>query len=145
MCFQVLVAQIINIYIYIYIQWYYLWAYQIYSWHRSSRLEVFYTKRVIRNFAKLSGKHLSQSHFFNKVARLRPTTLLKKRLWRRCFSVKFEKFLRTPFCYRTPLVASLEWCFHILNKESIKLSQFFDSSCISLSFFFYCLLLHSLL
>ena len=26
-----------------------------------------------------------------------PATLLKKRLWRRCFPVNFEKFLRTPF------------------------------------------------
>ena len=28
---------------------------------------------------------------------LRPATLLKKRLWRRCFPVNFAKFLRTPF------------------------------------------------
>ena len=35
--------------------------------------------------------------FFNKVPGLRPEALLKKRLWYRCFSVNFEKFLRTPF------------------------------------------------
>ena len=34
---------------------------------------------------------------FNKVAGLRPATLLKKRLWHRCFLVNFVKFLRTPF------------------------------------------------
>ena len=34
---------------------------------------------------------------FNKVAALRPATLLKKILWHRCFPVNFEKFLRTPF------------------------------------------------
>ena len=28
----------------------------------------------------------------------RPRTLFKKRLWHRCFPVKFVKFLRTPFC-----------------------------------------------
>ena len=28
---------------------------------------------------------------------LSPTTLLKKRLWHRCFPVNFVKFLRTPF------------------------------------------------
>ena len=28
---------------------------------------------------------------------LRPATLLKKRLWHRCFSVDFVKFLKTPF------------------------------------------------
>ena len=35
--------------------------------------------------------------FFNKVADLRSATLLKKRLWHRCFPVSFEKFLRTSF------------------------------------------------
>ena len=35
--------------------------------------------------------------FFNKVAGLRSTTLLKKRLWHRCFPVNFVRFLRTPF------------------------------------------------
>ena len=34
---------------------------------------------------------------FNKVAGLRPATLLKKKLWHRRFPVNFVKFLRTPF------------------------------------------------
>ena len=42
---------------------------------------------------------------FNKVASLSPATLLKKRLWHRCFPVNFSKFLRTPF-YRTTLGAA---------------------------------------
>ena len=63
---------------------------------RSCRPEVFCKKDVLRNFAKSIGKHLCQSLFFNKVASL-PTTLLKKRLWHRCFPVNFAKFLRTPF------------------------------------------------
>ena len=50
-----------------------------------------------RNFTKFTGKHLNQSLFFNKVAALRPETLLKKRLWHRCFPMNFLKFLRTPF------------------------------------------------
>ena len=50
-----------------------------------------------KNFTKFTGKHLCQSLFFNKVAGLRPATLLKKRLWHRCFPVNFVKFLRTPF------------------------------------------------
>ena len=29
------------------------------------------------------------------------STLLKKKLWRRCFSVNFTKFLRTPFIQNT--------------------------------------------
>ena len=58
-------------------------------------------KRVLRNFAKFTGKHLCQSFFFNKVAGLRPATLLKKRLWHRYFPVNFAKFLRTPFLQNT--------------------------------------------
>ena len=67
------------------------------SLFRSSRTEVFCKKIVLRNFAKFTGKHLCQGLFFNKVAGLTPTTLFKKRLWRRCFPVNFAKFLRTPF------------------------------------------------
>ena len=32
---------------------------------------------------------------------LMPATLLKKRLWHRCFPVNFAKFLRTPFLQKT--------------------------------------------
>ena len=37
---------------------------------RSSRLEVFCKKEVLRNFAKLAAKYLCQSLFLNKVAGL---------------------------------------------------------------------------
>ena len=68
---------------------------------RCSRPEVFYKKGVLKNFTKFTGKHLCQSLFFNKVARLRPSTLLKKKLWYRCFPVRFVKFLRKPFLQNT--------------------------------------------
>ena len=42
----------------------------------SSLPEVFYEKDVLRNFAKFTGKHLCQGIFLNKVADLRPATLL---------------------------------------------------------------------
>ena len=58
---------------------------------RSSHRRCSVKKGVLRNFAKFTGKHLC----------LRPATLLKKRLWRRCFPVIFEKFLRTPFLQNT--------------------------------------------
>ena len=64
--------------------------------NRSSRPEVFCKNDAYRNFPKFTGKDLCQSIFFNKVTGLRPATLLKKRLWHRCFPVNFEKFLRTP-------------------------------------------------
>ena len=52
-----------------------------------------YKKGVLRNFTKFTGKHLFQSLFFNKIAGLKPPTLLKNRLWYRCFPVNFAKFL----------------------------------------------------
>ena len=64
---------------------------------RNSCPEVFCQKSVIRNFTKFTEKHLCQSLFFHKVAGLRPATLLKKRLWHRCFPVNFVKFLRKTF------------------------------------------------
>ena len=64
---------------------------------RNSHPEVFYKKGVLRNFEKFTGKHLCQSLFFNKVAGLRPATLLKKRLWHRRFPVDFAKCLTTSF------------------------------------------------
>ena len=70
---------------------------------RSSHQRCSLRKGVIRNFAKFTGKHLCQSLFFYKVAGqgLRPASLLKKRLWHRCFPVDFAKFLRTPFSQNT--------------------------------------------
>ena len=58
---------------------------------------MFCKKSVLTNFAKFTGKHLYQSLFFNKVADLRPATLLRKRPWYRFFPVNFAKFLRTLF------------------------------------------------
>ena len=82
---------------------------------RSSRPEVFCKKGVLRNFAKLTEKHVCQSLFFNKVAGLTPATLLKMRLWHSGFPVNFAKFLRT-FFYRIPPVAASVRCslFRIL-------------------------------
>ena len=44
--------------------------------------------------------------WFYHFCRLRPATLLKKRIWHRCFPVKFAKFLRTTFLQNT-----LDNCF----------------------------------
>ena len=58
---------------------------------------MFCKKGVLRNFTKFTGKHLCQSLLFNKVTGLRLATLLKKRLWHRCFPVNIVEFLRTTF------------------------------------------------
>ena len=47
---------------------------------KSSHQRYSLKKAVLRNFANSTGKHMCQSLFFNKVAGLRPGTLLKKRL-----------------------------------------------------------------
>ena len=64
---------------------------------RSSQQRCSMKKSVLGNSTKFTRKHLYQSLFVNKVAGLRPATLLKKRLWHRCFPLNFVKFLRAPF------------------------------------------------
>ena len=75
--------------------------------YRSTRPEVFCKKGILRNFVKLTGKHLCQSLFFNKVTGLKSATLLKKWVWYRYFPVNFMKFWEHIF-YRTPLMAASE-------------------------------------
>ena len=62
---------------------------------------------VLNNFTKFTGKRMCQSFFFDKVAGLRPATLLKKRLWQSCFLWICEIFKNT-FFYRTSPVAASE-------------------------------------
>ena len=61
--------------------------------------EVFCKKGVLCSVKKVFCKTPvpeSKSHLS-----LRPTTLLKKRVWHRCFPVNFAKFLRKPFLQNT--------------------------------------------
>ena len=60
---------------------------------------MFCKKGALRNFVKFTGKHVCQGLFFIKLqaSSLKPSTLLEKRLWHRCFLVNFTKLLRTPF------------------------------------------------
>ena len=110
---------------------------------RSSHQRCSMKKRVVRNFAKFTEKHLCQGlwtvflvfelnteiygvNFRNHSKKQkspslprnlalrtfgRPATLLKKRLWHRCFPVNFAKFLRAP-SYRTPL----DGCFYACSR-----------------------------
>ena len=60
--------------------------------------EAFCNKGALRNFAKFTEKHLRQILFLNKIAALAwSCNFIKKRLWRRCFTKNFAKFLRAPF------------------------------------------------
>ena len=52
---------------------------------------------AFKNFAMFTGKYLCWSLFFNKYAGLKACNFFKKILQHKFFSVKFAKFLRTPF------------------------------------------------
>ena len=65
--------------------------------YRRSHQRCFIEKGVLKNLKKFTGKQLCEILFLNKVPGLRPVTTLKKRLWHRCFSVNFVKYLRNYF------------------------------------------------
>ena len=75
---------------------------------RSSRPEVFYKKRVLRNFTKFTGKHLRQSLFFNKVAgfqswgltRPKACNVIKKETLALVFSCEFCEISKNTFFHR---------------------------------------------
>ena len=60
--------------------------------HRSSHQRFSVRKRVLGNYAKFTGKLLCLTQ---------PVTLLKKRLWYRCFPVNFENILKILFLQNT--------------------------------------------
>ena len=88
-------------------------SWQILSYSQKQPQEVFCKKSLLKNLAKFTGKHL-QSLFFNKVAGIKPATLLKKRLWHRCFPVNLAKFLRISFLWNTSwrLLLIDKYCSH---------------------------------
>ena len=83
---------------------------------------------VFKNFKKkFTGKHLCQRFVFNKVAGLKPATLLKKRLWHSCFLVNFMKILRTLF-----LQGISGGCFFLLqtlHETEISMSAYYYDMC----------------
>ena len=83
---------------------------------RSSSSDVFCKNRVLKNFAKCTGKHLWRSLFCSDVAGLGYETLLKKGFWKGCFRVNFAKSLRT-FFFNEHLQWLLLNCEHCKNKE----------------------------
>ena len=64
--------------------------------------EAFCKKMCSWKFHKIHRKTPVPETFFDKRdSGLRPATLLKKRLWYRCFPMNFVKFLRTTFLQNT--------------------------------------------
>ena len=73
-----------------------------------------------------SQKNNYASLYFNNVAGLRTSTLLKKRFWHWCFPVNFAKLLRTPFLQNNSgrllrIVFSNRclWCLEWQMKENL--------------------------
>ena len=64
---------------------------------RNSRPEVLCKKGVLKNFVRITGKHLCRNLFINKVASLASATLLNKILRNSCLPVNLAKFLKKPF------------------------------------------------
>ena len=80
-------------------------------------------------FCKINRKNkLYRSLFFNKVAGLRPATLLKKRLWHVCFTRKFSKiFKNTFFTEYLRAAASNMWKLQI----QLKSNKLWFNSCLT--------------
>ena len=59
--------------------------------------EMFFKKSVLRNFAKLTAKKPVPESLYLIKLQAWPATLLKKRLWHRCFPVNFAKISKNTF------------------------------------------------
>ena len=98
---------------------------------KSSRLQIFFRIGALKNFSNFTCKQLPETCNF-----------IKKRLKHRCFLVKFEKFLRTPF-----FTEHLRWLFldfirypvksqnHIATTALIFICICSSKACRYLSFF----------
>ena len=76
--------------------------------YRNSCPEVFCKKRVLRIFAKFTGKHLCQRRFF---CRPHACNFIKKEIMTQVFSCQFCEVAKNTFSYSTPPPAAF-----ILNK-----------------------------
>ena len=85
---------------------------------RSSHRRCSVKKGVLRNFAKFTGKHLCQRLFFDKVAGLRPATLLKKSL-AQVFSYEFCEISKNTFFTEHLRTTASEY----LSFESLNVSR----------------------
>ena len=63
--------------------------------------KLIYIKKVFLRNSQNSQENICARVFFKKVKGVRPGTLLKNKLWHRCFPVNFAKFLRAPVLQNT--------------------------------------------
>ena len=94
-------------------------------WNSHQRCSI--KKDVLENFAKFTRKYVCQNClFFSKVAGITPATILRKRLWHRCFLWILWNFQERLF-YRTHLgdyseCDSFKWS-HSPEFEKIKVAR----------------------
>ena len=100
---------------------------------RTSRLEVFCKKGVLRNFAKLIGKHLCQSLFFNKVAACFPVKVFLP--WGQKFS-EAETFAKQT---STELILKIKFHENYYNRISFEI--FFRKIYLIIYLFWFCVYL----
>ena len=108
--------------------WYFVWKlheiYRIYVWKINIKKLRKFTSSCPEVFLKIwkssLNKDLSRSHFFNKVADLKPVTVLKKRLQHMYFSMNNWKILKTPILKNM--------CELLLKISNISFIHRFDSA-----------------
>ena len=80
--------------------------------NRSSHQRFSIKKVVLKNFVKVTGKHLCQCPFFQKVAGLRAYNFIKVETLTQAFFCKFCKnFKNTSFTKHLRTTPSVGWCF----------------------------------
>ena len=99
------------------LEWFFCLAYGENAFLRSDHQDVFYKKRVLRNFAKFTGKHRARVSLLIKLQAA--CNFIKKEILARCFPVDFKKFLKHFFLQNT------RWLLLLLHL----LSSFYYVTC----------------
>ena len=97
------------------------WTFSCNASCRSSRPEEFCKRDIFRSFAKLIGKRMCQSRFFNKAC-----NFIKKETKEQVFSFKLCDISKNTFFHRTPLLLLLSITAKILESLG-KLDQWMST------------------
>ena len=98
-----------------------------------------FAKKVFLKISQNSQENTWQSLYFDKVAALKPSTLLKQRLWHMCFLSNFAKYSRTLFLGNTSgrLLAHVNFRSQIFVLEAVSVrkmcKKFWQSSLVLVS------------
>ena len=79
-----------------------------------------FSKQISEATVRRCSSTLTQSLLFDRVAGLKPETLLKKRSWHGCFPVNFCEIFKKTFFYRTPLGTAPEIYSHRSSFQKLR-------------------------